>query len=66
MPLTEDETEKLQRIIDLAADAAPGQLSDWERSFLKDQQERFEKYGTDTRMSPKQWGVLDRILAALE
>lgn len=39
--------------------------SDWEKGFLKDQEERLEKYKTDTRYSPKQWAILDRVAEKL-
>lgn len=46
----------------LLADALAGkEISDWERGFLTDQQERVEKYGSSTRFSDKQWKILDRV-----
>jgi hypothetical protein len=51
--------EWLERLLTNALDGST--ISEWERSFLKDQAERVEKYRDDVRMSPKQWGVLDRV-----
>lgn len=35
-------------------------LSDWEKSFMADQEERFEQYGQDTRFSPKQMNIVKK------
>lgn len=34
--------------------------SEWAQNFYSDQAERLEKYGRDTRFSPKQLQILDR------
>jgi hypothetical protein len=39
--------------------------SDWEREFLRSQQDWIDKFGSNTRVSPKQWGVIDRIANAI-
>lgn len=57
--------KKLDAILSAAVDA-PHKLSDWERSFVDDFAQRREQYGEDTRVSPKQWGVLDKIHMKLE
>lgn len=36
-------------------------LSDWERSFVKEQKERFKKWGDDTYLSDKQIDVIHKI-----
>lgn len=40
-------------------------LTEWERSFMHDQLERYETYGERTRFSEKQMGVIDRVYAKL-
>lgn len=54
-----DAYEWLERVVNTALDGK--QISDWERSFLKDQAERIEKYNSDVRMSAKQWSIIDRV-----
>lgn len=36
-------------------------LNAWEKGFVEDQEKRFEEYGDDTRLSPKQWDMLRKI-----
>lgn len=56
------EQELFDWVEGLLADALAGKvISDWERSFLQDQAERVEKYGTSVRFSPKQFAILDRV-----
>lgn len=42
------------------------EISEWEKSFMSDTAERVEKYGIDTRVSPKQWVILRRIADKLD
>jgi hypothetical protein len=42
-----------------AAEAGVG--DDWERQFLKEQRERFERWGDTMFLSPKQLTILQRI-----
>lgn len=58
--MTEDETAFLESMF-AAIDDHGHMISDWERNFMKDQKSRYEKYGDDTRMSPKQWTVIAKI-----
>jgi hypothetical protein len=58
--LSSDEVEYLEQLL-AAYEADEGPLSDWERSFMKDQVARWEKYGEAMALSPKQWGVLRKI-----
>lgn len=60
MPLTEDQEEKFNVIVAESQDELK-KLNDWERGFLKDQIERYEKYGAGLSLSPKQWNVLNKI-----
>lgn len=41
------------------------ELTDWERSFMNDQIERYEKYGARTRFSEKQMDIINRVYAKL-
>ena len=43
-----------------AARLHEGKLSDWERKFVADVEERFDKYAADLNISPKQGNVLRR------
>ncbi|GEM_PF-6299296 len=36
-------------------------LSDWERGFIKEQKERFKKWGDETYLSDKQIDVIHKI-----
>lgn len=45
-------------------DTAEG-ITDWERSFMADQQKRYEEYGARTRFSQKQMEVIERIYSKL-
>lgn len=60
MALTDDEGEYFERLLDACA-ANPDKLSAWETSFMEDQRKRWEEYGHGIRLSPKQWGILNRI-----
>lgn len=60
MTLTIDEQEALQFLLD-SLDVDDSRLSDWERGFLEDQKERYEKHGSAIFLSGKQWAVLNRI-----
>lgn len=48
-----------QRLVKAALEGTD--ISEWERSFMTDQEERLEKYGADTRYSSKQLDVLIRV-----
>lgn len=57
------EQEQEERLQALFADLEAGvkYLSDWEKNFLSDHIERYQKYGNDIRLSPKQWAVLEKM-----
>ena len=44
-----------------AAETAAG--DDWEKTFIKEQSERFQKWGDTMFLSPKQLTILQRIAA---
>lgn len=60
MALSERENDWVESLLQAVA-ADSGELSDWEKSFMGDQQSRYEQYGAEMFISPKQWGVLRRI-----
>lgn len=60
MTLTSAENDRLADML-AAIEPEMASLSDWERSFIKDQLERHEKYGSGIRISPKQWAVINRV-----
>lgn len=40
-------------------------ITDWERGFMDDQLERYEKYQERTRWSEKQTAIIDRVYGKL-
>jgi len=36
-------------------------LTEWETGFFDDQVKRYEEYGANINLSPKQWAVLNRM-----
>lgn len=61
MALTDDQEQRLADILDTLM-AARSKLSQWEQGFLDDQVKRYDQYKSAITLSPKQWGVLDRML----
>jgi hypothetical protein len=60
--VTEDEIHKLQLIITgIEEQGATCDVTKWERDFMDSQRERLEQYGERTRISDKQWAIIDRI-----
>jgi SH3-like domain-containing protein len=60
MPFSPDRTKEIQSRID--ARLQSGQANDWEVSFLTNMAERFQKYGTNTRLSKAQYASLHKVL----
>lgn len=65
--MTEEEVDQIELYLnawnefkDTAED-----ITDWERSFMGDQQKRYEEYGARTRFSSKQMDVIERVYAKL-
>lgn len=54
MPLSADEVEWLQGLLDVTEDAG---LVGFEETFMADQRKRFQEYGAEIRLSPKQWNI---------
>lgn len=61
-PHEEDVGEQLDYVQELLqdADASEG-LSEWEITFCDSLRDRIQQYGARTRISPKQWAVMERI-----
>lgn len=57
MAITAAENEQLQEILNAVDPKGPG-LTDWQKGFMKDQHERYQKYGANIFLSPKQWAAL--------
>jgi len=60
MSLTDEQEEKFLFWIDEIKNNL-SRLNDWERGFIKDQLERYEKYKSGISMSPKQWAVMEKM-----
>jgi hypothetical protein len=63
--LTEEQTETLEFIFEKMTKGDDEVMTAWERSFMDDQKERYEKYGASTRFSDRQWQVILRIEKSL-
>jgi hypothetical protein len=63
--MTEEENDKLELIINGWRDYPDADLTKWEHDFMQDTADRFEQYGSRTRVSEKQWEILDRIWGKL-
>lgn len=61
---TEEEFDELESILNTAKDAPVNRLSEWERGFIEDTFNRYEKYGKNILLSEKQWAVLRKIYDA--
>ena len=60
MPFSPERTKEIQSRID--ARLQSGQGNDWEVSFLTNMAARFQKYGTNTRLSKAQYASLHKVL----
>lgn len=60
MPFSPERTKEIQLRID--ARLQSGQANDWEVSFLTNMAARFQKYGTNTRLSKAQYASLHKVL----
>ena len=60
MPFSPERTKEIQSRIE--ARLRSGQANDWEVSFLTRMAERFQRYGTETRLSKAQYASLHKVL----
>ena len=66
MALDETQLDYLETILAAVGEAAPNQLSEWEISFMADQQGRFEEWGDNMLLSAKQWNIIHKVGSALD
>jgi hypothetical protein len=67
MALEENEKETIEFLKDnMAIESKRAMLTEWEVNFIKDQLERYEKYGEETRFSVKQWAVIEKVEEAFQ
>lgn len=57
---TSEKVERLRTVIGAANDF-PDNLSQWEKDFLSDFEKKLDQYGDRTRISDKQWVIIERI-----
>lgn len=62
MPFSPAQFDELRKAIRLAL--ASTRLTDWERTFLRDMQAKFDRQGTATNLSPKQYRLLMKMTRA--
>lgn len=62
MALTDEKEQELRLIIAcLDSDEARKEMNDWERNFVADQTKRYDQWGSNVNLSPKQWAALEKI-----
>lgn len=61
MSLTIEQEERLSLALNEIGPAR-AKLSDWERGFFDDHVDKYHKYGSGIRISPKQWAIFDRMI----
>lgn len=61
MALSEDEVERLSTILATLGECK-AKMNDKSREFVSDVEQRYDKYGSDLRMSPKQWAWLENLM----
>jgi hypothetical protein len=67
MPRSDEEIphHDYNRVVELCDDCAEaaqmGRLTKWEEQFIEDIGARIAEYGRNTRLSEKQWEIIDRL-----
>jgi hypothetical protein len=56
-----DYNRVLELCKDVADEAHMGRLTAWEEQFIEDISARLAEYGRSTRLSEKQWDIIDRL-----
>lgn len=54
-------TDEQQWLDDFIENISVKELTEWENNFFEDMMKRYKEYGTNMRLSPKQWQVLFKI-----
>lgn len=62
--LSDNEKQSLADIIERCHEQWE-ELNGWEQGFITDQEKRYEEYGAEIRLSPKQWEALHKIESIL-
>ena len=57
--LTRDEIERVEALLRMYE--IGGDVTIWEDEFLADLEERYAEYGKRTRISPRQWEIIERL-----
>lgn len=60
MTITDEQEEGLRLTLSVL-DNERARLSRWELGFLDDQIKAYDEHGSEIRMSPKQWNILNRM-----
>lgn len=60
MSLSSEEMEYIEDVIAHFEDA-PMKVSSWEQGFMEDQATRFKRYGVETKISVKQWNIINKV-----
>lgn len=53
--------ERLERLFEEADETGDEHLTEWEQDFLESLSDRVAEYGDRTRISERQWEVVERI-----
>lgn len=56
-----DEQEETLRLTLSVLDNERARLTRWELTFLDDQIKSYDEHGSEIRLSPKQWSILNRM-----
>jgi len=63
--LTDKQVSLLERIKEERDMGEEADLTDWEIEFIDDNLDRFEDFGDRTRISERQWEIIDKIATKL-
>lgn len=60
MTITDEQEEDLRLLLSVL-DNERARLTRWELTFLDDQMKAYDEFGSEIRLSPKQWSILNRM-----
>jgi len=62
MSLTDEQEEQIRFMLsELDSDEARKMLNTWEQGFISDQVKRYDQYGSQLNLSPKQWKKINDL-----
>lgn len=61
MALSEDQVERLEHILATLGEMK-SKMNARSREFFEDQEKRYDEYGSDMRLSEKQWAWLENLM----